>query len=144
LILTRDIPAFYAAGLPQLNKFLHVVVGLSAVISSLVILLAMYTTITERTREIGILKSLGASKKFIISAIEKEALLISVMGVIVGFILSYGSSALLRYFSSLTIDLSALWLAYAGAIGLLGGVVGAFYPAIRAARQDAVKALAYE
>jgi len=65
--------------------FLNVVIGLGLVISVLVILLAMYTTIIERTREIGILKSLGASKRFIIMTIEKEAALISAMGVVLGF-----------------------------------------------------------
>ena len=46
----------------------------------------MYTTITERTREIGILKSLGASKAYIISVILKEAALLTLVGVITGYV----------------------------------------------------------
>jgi putative ABC transport system permease protein len=62
LIFTRDLPELYASGVPALNIFIKVVVGIAASISMLVILLAMYTTVTERTRQIGILKSLGMSK----------------------------------------------------------------------------------
>jgi len=144
IILVRDIPAMYAEGLPQLNKFIQIVIGLSAVVSTLVILLAMYTTITERTREIGILKSLGASKRFIISAIEKEALLISFVGILVGYVLAIGSSGVINHRTALAIDIKFKWLAYSAVIGMLGGIIGALYPALRAASADPVKALSYE
>ena len=62
IIFTRDLPEIYASGVPALNVFIKVVVGVAAAISMLVILLAMYTTVTERTRQIGILKALGMSK----------------------------------------------------------------------------------
>ncbi len=62
IIFTRDLPEIYASGVPALNVFIKVVVGVASAISMLVILLAMYTTVTERTRQIGILKALGMSK----------------------------------------------------------------------------------
>ena len=144
VILVRDIPAMYAEGIPQLNKFIQIVIGLSAIVSTLVILLAMYTTITERTREIGILKSMGASKRFIISAIEKEALLICAVGIIVGYVLSIISAQTINHTTALAIDIKLKWLAYSALIGILGGLVGALYPALRAASADPVKALSYE
>src|ERR1044072_4930956 len=58
---TRDVFTSFEKGIPYLGVFLRVLVGLAAVVSSLVVMLAMYTTITERTREIGILKAMGAS-----------------------------------------------------------------------------------
>src|SRR5256886_3379012 len=67
---------------------MRVLVGLAAIISALVVMLAMYTTITERTREIGILKAMGASRRYIISEIEIEAFFISAMGLVVGFALA--------------------------------------------------------
>jgi putative ABC transport system permease protein len=85
VISTSEIPALYSQGFGAVDVFLNVVIGLGLVISVLVILLAMYTTIIERTREIGILKSLGAPKRLIITAIEKEAAIISGMGVVLGF-----------------------------------------------------------
>ncbi len=77
---TRDVMTNIEKSIPYLGVFLRVLVGLSAVVSALVVMLAMYTTITERTREIGILKAMGASRGYIISEIEKEALLISLIG----------------------------------------------------------------
>jgi putative ABC transport system permease protein len=72
--LTREVFATIENSIPGLTIFLRVLVGLSAIVSALVIMLAMHTTITERTREIGILKAMGASRFYIISEIEREAL----------------------------------------------------------------------
>jgi putative ABC transport system permease protein len=117
---------------------------LSAVISTLVILLAMYTTIIERTREIGVLKSLGASRTFIVGSIVKEALLISGVGVVAGTLLALAGKAGIEAATSLRVDIEPRWVAIAAAIGLVGGALGALYPALRAAYQDPVKALSYE
>ncbi|HVF92592.1 MAG TPA: ABC transporter permease [Blastocatellia bacterium] len=144
LIFTRDLPALYSQGINAVEIFLNVVIGLAMIISTLVILLAMYTTIIERTREIGILKSLGASKRFIVISIEKEAALISLMGVLFGFLVSvigkYGIEASTR----LKIDLDLRWLLLATSIALAGGLIGALYPALRAANLDPVEAISYE
>lgn len=144
VILTRDIPSYYDKGIPSLNIFLKVVIGLSTIISSLVILLAMYTSITERTREIGILKSLGASRGFIVTTIEKEALTISALGVLAGLLFSLLAKAGISQFTTLIVKFELKWILIAGAVGFAGGVLGALYPALHAANQDAVKALAYE
>ena len=142
--LTRDIPILYAQGTPAMQTFLNVVVGLAVIVSSLVILLAMYTTVTERTKQIGILKSLGASKGWIAGEIEKEALLISLIGVLAGFVLSVFGRYLIHRFSPMYIELEPVWFVYSLVLGLLSGVLGALYPALRAANQDPVKALSYE
>lgn len=144
IILTRDLPAIYAQASPAINTFLDVVVGLEAVIGMLVILLTMYTTIKERTREIGILKSLGASKRFIAAVIEKEAFVISLIGVIVGLIISYAVGMGLRAAMDMTVDFRPRWLLLAGLVGLASGLIGALYPALLAAKQDPVEALSYE
>jgi putative ABC transport system permease protein len=104
----------------------------------------MYTTIIERTREIGVLKSLGASKMFIVSVIEKEAALISALGVLFGFFISVIAKYMIEATTRLTIDLQIKWLMIAALIGLLGGVVGALYPAFRAANLDPIEAISYE
>ncbi len=144
IIFTRDIPSYYDRGIPSLNIFLRVVVGLALTVSALVILLAMYTSITERTREIGILKSLGASRRFIIAAIEKEALTISALGVAVGYVLSFLTKVGIMRYTSLIVRFEWPWFLVATLVGLLAGALGALYPAVRAARQDPVRALAYE
>jgi len=130
--------------IPGLTIFLRVLVVLSAIVSALVIMLAMHTTITERTREIGILKAMGASRAYIIGEIEREALLISFLGLIVGFVLAWGAGFGIHKATSLIFEFSPKWALVAAAIGLLGGALGAFYPAARAANLDPVNALAYE
>jgi len=144
VIPTSEIPALYAQGIGAVEIFLDVVIGLAMVISTLVILLAMYTTIIERTREIGILKSLGASKRFIILTIEREAAMISALGVLFGFFVAVVGKILIEANTRLKIDLKPEWLLIAAAIGLLGGILGALYPAWRAANLDPVEAISYD
>jgi putative ABC transport system permease protein len=144
ILFTRDLPEIYASSVPALNVFINVVVGVAAAISMLVILLAMYTTVTERTRQIGILKSLGMSKTTIAWVIEQEAILVSVLGVITGLILTLLARFAVMRSTSLTIEIEPRWIAVALGVGLLGGTIGALYPALRAASQDAVEALSYE
>jgi putative ABC transport system permease protein len=144
LIFTRDLPQLYISSVPALGIFLNVVIGVSATISMLVILLAMYTTVTERTRQIGILKSLGMSKGSIAWVIEQEAILVSVLGVAVGVLLTLLTRFVIMRSTTLIVDVEPKWIAISLAVGLIGGSIGALYPALRAARQDPVDALSYE
>ena len=144
LIFTRDLPELYASSVPALDVFINVVVGVAAVISMLVILLAMYTTVTERTRQIGVLKSLGMSNAGVAWVIEQEALFVSVLGVIFGVVLTLAARFVVMRTTSLTVDIEPKWMLVSLLIGLLGGTLGALYPALRAARQDPVEALSYE
>jgi putative ABC transport system permease protein len=144
IIFTRDLPEIYMSSVPALNVFLKVVIGVAATISMLVILLAMYTTVTERTRQIGILKSLGMSKASIAWVIEQEAILVSVLGVFIGVLLTLFLRATVMRSTSLIVDIEPKWIAISLFVGLIGGSIGALYPALRAARQDAVEALSYE
>ena len=141
---TREVFATIENSIPGLNIFLRVLVGLAAVVSALVVMLAMHTTITERTREIGILKAMGASRRYIISEIEREALLISFLGMIVGFALASLAGFGIHKATGLIFQFGGWWALTAALIGLAGGALGAFYPAARAANLDPVNALAYE
>lgn len=142
--LTSEVFASPEKTIPYLGVFLRVLVGLAAVVSALVVMLAMYTTITERTREIGILKALGASRGYIIGVIEKEAILISVIGLVAGFATSFLAGYFISRIFGLMFEFSLPWALTAAAIGIGGGVVGALYPAVRASNLDPVSALSYE
>lgn len=144
ILLTREIGVNFGREIPGIKGFVRAVLVLSVFVSALVILLAMYTTITERTREIGILKSLGAPKLFIIGVIEKEALTISLIGVVAGLIVSVIAAWVLERATTLQLEFTWSWILKSGLIGLAAGALGALYPAIRAANKDAVQALSYE
>lgn len=141
---TDEVFAGLEKSIPYLGVFLRILVGLAAVVSALVVMLAMYTTITERTREIGILKAMGASRRYIVMIIETEALLISAVGLVAGFALSFVLGYGIHRVYGLYFEFSWTWGLTAAAIGILGGALGAIYPAVKASGLDPVSALAYE
>jgi putative ABC transport system permease protein len=130
---------------PALDIFLDVVVGVAVVVGSFAIFLSLYTTIAERTRDIGILKSLGASKPYIMNLILRESLALCVLGFILGLILTaVGRSVLEAVFPTQSVIISASWVFRSAALVVLSGVIGALYPALQAASKDPIHALAYE
>ncbi len=136
---------FSIGNIPGLNTFLSVIIGLAVTIGFLVVMLSMYTAILERTREIGILKSLGASQPYIVSLVLREVVLLTLLGIALGILLSHGARELIQEsFPILTVSLHREWWLWAGLIAAAGGMLGALYPAVRAARQDPISALAYE
>ena len=128
-----------------LKQFVRVLSALAVLISFMVILLAMYTTIIERTREIGVLKALGAGKMYIVRLVITESFLICLIGVVVGYGLSLlGRFTILAFFPTLTVSLVPSQFVIAALLGICGGLLGAVYPAYRAAKLDPVEALNFE
>ena len=144
IVFTRDIPGMWAQGVPSLRVFLNVVIGLAVFISTLTIFLALYTAITERTREIGILKSMGGSKSFIVGAIETEAFVLSILGIGLGALTATVIKWGVMTYTSRIVQFEWQWLLAAALLAVLGGTLGALYPALKAAHQDPVEALSYE
>lgn len=142
--LTRDLIIDAQDRIPGLNTFLRVLVGLGAFVSTIFVLLSMYTTITERRKEIGILKSLGASTGFIAQTIEGEALMIGVMGVLLGLAAAFLASIGIGRGFELAFEFSAGWIGTAVGIAIAGSLIGALYPAWRASAIDPVEVMANE
>ena len=142
--LTGDLLIDAQERIPALNLFLKVLVGIGAFVSMIFVLLSMYTTITERRKEIGILKSLGASKPFIIRVIEGEALLIGVLGILLGFGVSFIAALIIGKSFNLIFEFSRGWILTAIAIAVGGSLVGALYPAWKASAIDPVEVMANE
>jgi putative ABC transport system permease protein len=131
--------------LPGLKEFRATVIVVSMLLSFMVILLAMYTTIFERTREIGILKSLGASRRFIVGMILKESVMICGLGALLGIVVSEViRKIVVLMYPTLQVSMSFNDLIKGLVLGLLAGTLGALYPAYKAAKMDPVKALSYE
>ncbi|HXM95082.1 MAG TPA: ABC transporter permease [Candidatus Dormibacteraeota bacterium] len=134
-----------ATNIPGLQTFINAMIALAVAIGLLVIFLTMYTTVLERTRDIGVLKSLGADQSFIVRTLLTEAAALCLLGVITGVGLSYlVRAAFLAGFPTLSILITPGWVLRAGAIAFLGAVFGASYPAWMASRKDAVEALSYD
>jgi putative ABC transport system permease protein len=131
--------------MPGFNIALRIVIGIASVIGFLVIFQSMYTAVMERTREIGILKSMGASKTYIISGILRETGLLAAVGIVLGVALTYIlRSVFLAIKPDLDFVLTLRWVFIAAAIALVGALLGALYPASKAARKDPIDALSYE
>jgi putative ABC transport system permease protein len=134
-----------SSSIPGLSTFIKVVIGISMVIGFIVIFQAMYAAVMERTREIGILKSLGAGKMYIVNVILRETLLIAIGGILLGIAVSYMARVVLHQkFQTLPILITREWLIRATIIAIIGSLLGAVYPALKAAQKDPIDALAYE
>ncbi|HEU5401080.1 MAG TPA: ABC transporter permease [Terriglobales bacterium] len=130
---------------PGLSTFIDIVIGISVVIGFIVIFQSMYTAVMERTREIGILKSLGASKFYVVNVILRETLLLAVSGIVLGFLISVVARYGIRHrFPLMTIMMTPDWAIRAAIIAIVGALLGAVYPALKAAQKDPIDALAYE
>ena len=130
---------------PGFDLALNVVISIAVIVGFLVIFQTMYTAVLERTREIGILKSMGASKLTIVSVVLRECVALAIAGVIVGIMATFGVRAFLHMrFAAFSFELTAAWMLKGAAIAFVGAVGGALYPAWMAARKDPIDALAYE
>lgn len=132
--------------IPMLKEFTVVVIGLGVLVGFLAVFLSMYTAVLERTREIGILKALGASPGYVLNILLRETVLLAIAGSIVGILLSYVTRfAIYRIApASLTQSIVPFWWPIATAIAIVGAMLGALYPGLKAARQDPIEALAYD
>jgi putative ABC transport system permease protein len=133
------------SNLPGFRPFIAVVIGVSIVIGFLVIFQAMYTAVMERTREIGILKSMGASKLYVVNLVLRETVLLALAGIVVGVMVSLAARIGIEHRWPLVhIDKSNEWMIRAAIVAIVGATLGALYPAYKAAQKDPIDALAYE
>jgi len=130
---------------PMLRKFTGLVIGIGALVGFLIVFLSMYTAVLERTREIGILKALGASPAFILNLLLRETVLLALAGSALGIVMTYGARWLIAALVPMMIQVIVPdWWPIATAISVVGALCGALYPGLRAARHDVIEALAYE
>jgi len=130
---------------PGFSTFIRIVIGISVTIGFIVIFQAMYAAVMERTREIGILKSLGASKLYIVNVILRETTLLAIGGIVVGIAISFTAKAgIHQRVPTLPVQMHLDWVIRATLIAIVGALGGAIYPAFKAAQKDPIDALAYE
>jgi putative ABC transport system permease protein len=131
--------------LPGFNIALRIVIGIAVIIGFMVIFQSMYTAVMERTREIGILKSMGASRWDIVSVVLRETGLLAICGIVLGVGATYAMRAIFHITNpKLDFSVTPQWVFSAVLIALAGALFGALYPALKAARKDPIDALSYE
>ncbi|MGA9474029.1 MAG: ABC transporter permease [Terriglobales bacterium] len=134
-----------ASNYPGLSTAIEVIVWIAVVVGFIVIFQAMYTAVMERTREIGILKAMGASKLYIVNVVLRETLLLAFSGIVLGIIISLAARVGLAHrLPLLRVIVTGGWIARAFFIAMGGAIAGALYPAFKAAQKDPIDALAYE
>jgi putative ABC transport system permease protein len=132
--------------IPVLKSFINVVLGIGLIVGFAVVSLSMYMAVLQRTREIGILKSMGASKGFVMGLILAEALIMGLGGTVLGIAFSFATRAVMHVFvpASLPQAIVLTWWPIAGLVAVGAALLGALYPGMLAVRQDPIEALAYE
>ena len=129
-----------------LRNFTYVVIGIAMIVGFIVVFMAMYTAVLERTREIGILKAVGSSSGLILSMLMRETLLLAVLGTVLGILLTYFTQWLMLHVvpNSLVQETVYAWWPIAAGVAIAGALIGAIIPGIKAVQQDATEALSYE
>jgi putative ABC transport system permease protein len=131
--------------IPGFNIALDVVTFIAVVVGFLAIFQSMYMAVLERTREIGILKSMGASKLTIVDVILRETAAMALAGVVLGILGTFGVKLLMVHVYPTThFEVTPQWIVQGSVVAFLGAICGALYPAWLAARKDPIDALAYE
>jgi putative ABC transport system permease protein len=120
-----------------------VITGISLFVGGIGVMNIMFVSVTERTREIGIRKSIGAKKKSILSQFLYESALICMIGGVIGVIISFGVAAVIdKYVMPASISVPIVVVALL--VSILTGVISGFIPAYRASRLNPIDALAFD
>jgi putative ABC transport system permease protein len=129
----------------MLKDFIWVVIVISVIVGFIVVFMAMYTAVLERTREIGIIKAVGGSSALVLNILLRETLVLAVLGTLLGIVLTYGAQALMKFYpGNLVQETVYYWWPITGGIAIVGALLGSIVPGYKAVRQDVTEALSYE
>lgn len=127
-----------------LTTLVAAVAGISLIVGGIGIMNIMLVSVSERTREIGVRKAIGATNHQILSQFLVEAIVISLLGGIIGVLLSMAAAFVIRITTSVHPSISLKTVLVAIAVSTVVGVVFGMMPAIRAARKDPIEALRHQ
>jgi len=143
----EELTSMYSvSNIGMLKDFIGVVIGVAVIVGFIVVFMAMYTAVLERTREIGIIKAVGGGSGLVLNILLRETLLLALLGTVLGIVLTYGTQWMMQHSvpASLVQETVYYWWPIAGAIAIVGAMLGAVVPGIKAVQQDVTEALSYE
>jgi len=144
IINQADIVASASTVTNTFTILLASVAGISLLVGGIGIMNMMLTTVTERTREIGLRKAIGAQKGDITKQFLAEAVMLTFLGGMVGIALGWGAAWMVSNFAGIATSVSAFSIILAFGVSALIGIVFGYYPAKRAAGLNPIEALRYE
>jgi putative ABC transport system permease protein len=126
------------------NIVMGAIAGISLLVGGIGIMNIMLASVLERTREIGVRRAIGATRRMIITQFLAEASMLSIFGGILGIVLGWALTEVITAYAEWRTIISAWSIALAFTVAVVTGIAFGFYPARRAADQDVIESLRYE
>ena len=143
-LITGDTNLHPAGSLLSIiSSMLTLVASISLIVGGVGIMNIMLVSVSERTREIGIRKAVGASASNILLQFLFESIILSILGALMGFILGYIFAFLISLITPFAPHISWEILGITGAVSIIVGVIFGIYPAIKAASKDPITSLKF-
>lgn len=140
----EELSTMLSSTTEMMTVLLACIAGISLLVGGIGIMNIMYVSVTERTREIGLRMSIGAKGRHILFQFLIEAVIISVMGGLIGVLLGVGASAAIKYLAGWPVYVQAYSVVLSFAVCTVTGIFFGWYPAQKAARLDPIEAIRYE
>lgn len=140
----EELSSMMSSTTEMMTVLLACIAGISLLVGGIGIMNIMYVSVTERTREIGLRMSIGAKGRHILLQFLIEAVIISVMGGLIGVLLGIGASAAIKYFAGWPVYVQLYSVVLSFAVCTVTGIFFGWYPAQKASRLDPIEAIRYE
>ena len=127
-----------------ITLFVSAIASISLIVGGIGIMNIMYVTVTERTKEIGIRKALGAKNQIILWQFLLESIILTTLGSLIGLSIAYSMAFLVNLIFKLQINVSLFSIYLAIGISAIFGITFGYLPARQAALKDPITALRYE
>lgn len=140
----EELSTMLSSTTEMMTVLLACIAGISLLVGGIGIMNIMYVSVTERTREIGLRMSIGAKGRHILFQFLIEAVIISVLGGVIGVLLGIGASAAIKYLAGWPVYVQAYSVILSFAVCTVTGIFFGWYPAQKASRLDPIEAIRYE